>query len=188
MPLVSQAIEIFSLLSKQHSHSTQIYSLPPPRWTQQIWCPLRTSNLPQTSPSPCPQKGELKHYKAKSGISINQSCNCRVKSSIPNPNTGQTWVYPSQQMFWNAMKRKGSDIITSCDEETWNPLSIGWQWGPEDISAKDMDHIIKVGVHRKAFETNHFALCRSTTQTMKMRGLRFWNGRDFIERNVLNLR
>ena len=21
---------------------------------------------------------------------------------------------------------------------------IGWQWGPEDISAKDMDHIIKV--------------------------------------------
>ena len=31
----------------------------------------------------------------------------RVKSSIPNPNTGQTWVYPSQQMFWNAMKRKG---------------------------------------------------------------------------------
>jgi len=50
----------------------------------------------------------------------------RVKSSIPNPNTGQTWVYPSQQMFWNAMKRKG------------------WQWGPEDISAKDMDHIIKI--------------------------------------------
>jgi len=50
----------------------------------------------------------------------------RVKSSIPNPNTGETWVYPSQQMFWNAMKRKG------------------WQWGPEDISAKDMDHIIKI--------------------------------------------
>jgi cytochrome c heme-lyase len=31
----------------------------------------------------------------------------RQKSSIPNPATGQTWVYPSQQMFWNAMKRKG---------------------------------------------------------------------------------
>ena len=24
------------------------------------------------------------------------------------------------------------------------PPLIGWQWGPEDISAKDMDHIIKV--------------------------------------------
>ena len=31
----------------------------------------------------------------------------RQKSSIPNPNTGDNWVYPSQQMFWNAMKRKG---------------------------------------------------------------------------------
>lgn len=50
----------------------------------------------------------------------------RQKSSIPNPATGQTWVYPSQQMFWNAMKRKG------------------WQWGPDDINAKDMDHIIKI--------------------------------------------
>jgi len=50
----------------------------------------------------------------------------RQKSSIPNPATGQTWVYPSQQMFWNAMKRKG------------------WQWGPDDIKAKDMDNIIKI--------------------------------------------
>jgi len=50
----------------------------------------------------------------------------RQKSTIPNPNTGQTWVYPSQQMFWNAMKRKG------------------WQWGPEDISANDMGQIIKI--------------------------------------------
>jgi len=50
----------------------------------------------------------------------------RQKSSIPNPATGQNWVYPSQQMFWNAMKRKG------------------WQWGPEDINAKDMEQIIKI--------------------------------------------
>jgi len=50
----------------------------------------------------------------------------RQKSSIPNPHTGQTWVYPSQQMFWNAMKRKG------------------WQWGPDDIKSNDMDHIIKI--------------------------------------------
>ena len=50
----------------------------------------------------------------------------REKSSIPNPHTGDTWVYPSQQMFWNAMKRKG------------------WQWGKDDISAGDMEHIIKI--------------------------------------------
>merc|ERR1719412_1018888 len=50
----------------------------------------------------------------------------RQASSIPNPNTGQTWVYPSQQMFWNAMKRKG------------------WQWGPDDIKADDMEQIIKI--------------------------------------------
>jgi len=34
----------------------------------------------------------------------------RVKSSIPKSgaNEGETWVYPSQQMFWNAMLRKVS--------------------------------------------------------------------------------
>ena len=55
----------------------------------------------------------------------------RVKSSIPNPNTGETWVYPSQQMFWNAMKRKGA-VIMICTNISHTLL--GWQWGPEDIS------------------------------------------------------
>ena len=50
----------------------------------------------------------------------------RQPSTIPNPHTGATWVYPSPQMFWNAMKRKG------------------WQWGKDDISAGDMEHIIKI--------------------------------------------
>lgn len=50
----------------------------------------------------------------------------REKSTIPNPNTGDTWVYPSQQMFWNAMKRKG------------------WKWEKDDINQKDMEHIIKI--------------------------------------------
>ena len=71
---------------------------------------------------------------------------CRVKSSIPNPNTGETWVYPSQQMFWNAMKRKGA-VIMICTNIS-HTLLLGWQWGPEDISAKDMDHIIKVALKR----------------------------------------
>jgi len=50
----------------------------------------------------------------------------RQKSGIPKAGTDEHWVYPSQQMFWNAMLRKG------------------WKWGPDDINAQDMDHIIKI--------------------------------------------
>lgn len=31
----------------------------------------------------------------------------REESTIPRHNTEKNWVYPSQQMFWNAMLRKG---------------------------------------------------------------------------------
>merc|ERR1712226_522176 len=52
----------------------------------------------------------------------------RQKSSIPKASgkEGETWVYPSAQMFWNAMLRKG------------------WRWRDEDIEQKDMDNIIKI--------------------------------------------
>jgi len=50
----------------------------------------------------------------------------RQTSSIPKAGTDERWVYPSQQMFWNAMRRKG------------------WKFGPDDINAQDMDHIIKI--------------------------------------------
>lgn len=51
----------------------------------------------------------------------------RQKSKIPKSGTdGETWVYPSQQMFWNAMLRKG------------------WRWNESDITPKAMDHIIKI--------------------------------------------
>ncbi|CAG9808464.1 unnamed protein product [Chironomus riparius] len=54
----------------------------------------------------------------------------RVTSSIPravpSPEGKTHWEYPSQQMFWNAMLRKG------------------WVWQKEDLSAKDMDDIIKI--------------------------------------------
>jgi len=52
----------------------------------------------------------------------------RQKSSIPKASApGETWVYPSQQMFWNAMLRKG------------------WRWKDEDgISAETMSHIIHI--------------------------------------------
>lgn len=52
----------------------------------------------------------------------------RQVSSIPKASgkEGEFWVYPSQQMFWNAMLRKG------------------WRWRNDDISSKDMDDIIKI--------------------------------------------
>ena len=52
----------------------------------------------------------------------------RQKSSIPKASApGETWVYPSQQMFWNAMLRKG------------------WRWKDEEgINAETMNHIIHI--------------------------------------------
>ncbi|KAL4236247.1 hypothetical protein ACF0H5_004634 [Mactra antiquata] len=50
----------------------------------------------------------------------------RQESTIPKAGTDENWVYPSQQMFWNAMLRKG------------------WRWKEDDISQNDMAHIIKI--------------------------------------------
>merc|ERR1711936_1392219 len=51
----------------------------------------------------------------------------RQKSSIPKAGTNETWTYPSQQMFWNAMLRKG------------------WRWKEEDtIDPNTMADIIKI--------------------------------------------
>lgn len=51
----------------------------------------------------------------------------RQTSTIPKASEeGGFWVYPSPQMFWNAMLRKG------------------WRWKDEDISPKDMDDIIRI--------------------------------------------
>ncbi|XP_004635089.1 cytochrome c-type heme lyase [Octodon degus] len=50
----------------------------------------------------------------------------REESSTPKADSKKKWVYPSEQMFWNAMLRKG------------------WKWKDEDISQKDMCNIIKI--------------------------------------------
>ena len=51
----------------------------------------------------------------------------RESSTIPKGGTeNETWTYPSQQMFWNAMLRKG------------------WRWEKEDIKPDDMEHIIRI--------------------------------------------
>ncbi|XP_066482537.1 holocytochrome c-type synthase [Tiliqua scincoides] len=50
----------------------------------------------------------------------------REESSIPRATSQQHWVYPSEQMFWNAMLRKG------------------WRWKDDDIKPEDMTNIIKI--------------------------------------------
>lgn len=49
-----------------------------------------------------------------------------IPRAVPSPEGKTHWEYPSQQMFWNAMLRKG------------------WRWQKEEISPKDMDDIIKI--------------------------------------------
>jgi len=53
----------------------------------------------------------------------------RVESGIPRAGSEQNWVYPSEQMFWNAMLRKG------------------WRWNEGDLNEKDMNNIIHIHNH-----------------------------------------
>ncbi|XP_007426785.1 cytochrome c-type heme lyase [Python bivittatus] len=50
----------------------------------------------------------------------------REESTIPRTYSEQNWVYPSEQMFWNAMLRKG------------------WRWKDDDMTPEDMTNIIKI--------------------------------------------
>jgi cytochrome c heme-lyase len=50
----------------------------------------------------------------------------RVRSTIPKAGTEDKWEYPSEQMFWNAMLRKG------------------WRWEEDAIKQQDMSNIIKI--------------------------------------------
>ena len=69
------------------------------------------------------------------GIRTNK---CRNLRSLPtaisfyispqHSSTEKNWVYPSEQMFWNAMTRKG-----------WN-----WRDEPEDVTPQTVSEIIKI--------------------------------------------
>ena len=51
----------------------------------------------------------------------------RVQSNIPKAGTeAEKWVYPSEQMFWNAMLRKG------------------WRWEEDAVKKEDMSAIIHI--------------------------------------------
>ncbi|KAG7278697.1 hypothetical protein CRUP_030091 [Coryphaenoides rupestris] len=50
----------------------------------------------------------------------------RKESNIPRHGSEKNWVYPSEQMFWNAMLRKG------------------WRWREESLDSQDMSNIINI--------------------------------------------
>ena len=98
----------------------------------------------------------------------------------------QTLVKPGSTPASRCSGMPWREKVSRMISHRWQyPPLIGWQWGPEDISAKDMDHIIKVvGVVKLVL----YLLHRSTTQTMKMRGERCWSGRGSTRQSVPNPR
>ena len=129
-------------------------------------CPMNQKNVVQTSTSinECPVKGDEKYYKNSSQYNVysqkidptnqmptqaNQQpapgqaiplSTDRVKSRIPKGGTDEdTWQYPSPQMFWNALVRKGKaegstekdmDIVVAIhnnmNENTWKQV-MAWE-------------------------------------------------------------
>ena len=70
----------------------------------------------------------------------------RERSSIPKAGgeKGETWTYPSQQMFFNAMLRKASHFSAGSGRD----VSLqGWHWKEADTQREDVAHII--ALHNK---------------------------------------
>ena len=67
----------------------------------------------------------------------------REVSTIPKAGTDEKWVYPSQQMFWNAMRRKGMPFYCqgfSCLSE------LSWDQRPVEFEFRKKRHqTIKIG-------------------------------------------
>merc|ERR1719187_700364 len=106
-------------------------------------CPMHQSNQAPVEDGPAHQLG-VKAGKELSGkfIDINPLNNEAPPNQSPSPGQpfplpterqvssipkadkeDENWVYPSQQMFWNAMLRKG------------------WRWEDDDLKQKEMEHI-----------------------------------------------
>lgn len=129
-------VPISQQISKPKSHRTKNYQGEPP-----LECPMHKSGQLNTidyvSECPIDKMDESEINPLNMMPPANQQPapdqpfplpTDRQVSSIPKASEQESefWVYPSQQMFWNAMLRKG------------------WRWKNEDISPKDMDDIIKI--------------------------------------------
>ncbi|KAL5022702.1 hypothetical protein ScPMuIL_001857 [Solemya velum] len=96
-------------------------------------CPMRQVEATQTSECPMRGDGDLQQDNMMPPPNQRPAPDQpfplptnRITSSIPKAGTDERWAYPSQQMFWNAMLRKG------------------WKWKESDLNPNDMSHIISI--------------------------------------------
>lgn len=69
---------------------------------------LDPSNMMPATPNQLPSPGQQSRLSTE-----------RVPSTIPKSETGMTWTYPSPQMFYNALKRKGkADDVEEADMDS----------------------------------------------------------------------
>eukprot|EP00941_MAST-03F_sp_MAST-3F-sp1_P002744 g2744.t1 len=107
-------------------------------------CPMHEKSIP----SGCPMHKDSKGLPANSELPPNQRPSLgqriplsthRLHSRIPKADgeSGETWVYPSEQMFFNAMKRKGYNaderdmrsviaVHNTVNERTWQQI-LQWE-------------------------------------------------------------
>jgi len=115
-------------------------------------CPMHAQNSPpQSNPEQVQYPSECPMHQQNGGLLVNTPDDIDPLNMMPPPNQrpapdqpftlpterqvstipksgseNEFWRYPSQQMFWNAMLRKG------------------WRWKESDLAEKDMDDIIKI--------------------------------------------
>ncbi|XP_075529184.1 cytochrome c heme lyase isoform X2 [Dermacentor variabilis] len=139
-PLGSATVHTRSESPEQHQQS------PPSECPMHGLCDEITGQSAKDKPQQQPYRSECPMNAAASGEDINPANMMpspnqqpaadqpfplpteRQRSRIPKAGAaeGETWEYPSQQMFWNAMLRKG------------------WRWREADLKPEDMAHIIRI--------------------------------------------
>uniref|UniRef100_UPI003AAA5BFE holocytochrome c-type synthase-like n=1 Tax=Centroberyx gerrardi TaxID=166262 RepID=UPI003AAA5BFE len=92
-----------------------------------VECPMKAANRDKYTPMDINPDNMMPppNQQPSPGQPFSLSLN-RQESGIPRAGSEQNWVYPSEQMFWNAMLKKG------------------WRWREGDLNQKDMSHIISI--------------------------------------------
>jgi cytochrome c heme-lyase len=130
--------------SNEHDHQIHTHS----SITKSTECPMRQTEQTKLIPSECPMHASNQLNNSEQINPDNQMpmhpnqipdpdqpfdlSKNRVVSTIPK-NDKENWVYPSEQMFWNAMRKKG-----------WNWRELGVDKNGERIQRQDMENIIKI--------------------------------------------
>ncbi|XP_056594366.1 holocytochrome c-type synthase [Triplophysa dalaica] len=86
-----------------------------------VECPMKAAEGPIDPTNMMPPPNQIPAPDQPFPLSVK-----REESKIPRAGSGNNWVYPSEQMFWNAMLRKG------------------WRWKDDSLAPEDMNNIIHI--------------------------------------------